>query len=240
MSWVPSKAKLRLQLAQRPGWPPRCGRLGPSLQPSLGACCSWGCTEPAPGPPPALGTGVPPDPAPCLRLSGAALAEEASCSGVSAPTPAPRRGSDCLRGLGLLARRRPPLAPPAPPAPAEYPSLQPWVPRTAWPGLSPGIALFNQDQCPVFPDKHVGAPRCEPRRGHSVSAGCKAHAEPWRLPLNRGLAAVPRPVSALRQDVLRPEQSGFVRNRSACDSRRRLLSTRRGVTRQARERPARR
>lgn len=71
-----------------------------------------------------------------------------------------------------------------------------------------------------------------------VSAGYKAHAKPRQLLLNRGLTAVPRPVSALRQDVLRPEQSGFVRNRSACDSRRRLLSARRCAIGQGRERLA--
>lgn len=68
-----------------------------------------------------------------------------------------------------------------------------------------------------------------------ATAGCKAHAKSRRLPLNQGLAAVPMPVSALRQDVLRPEQSGFARNRSACDSRRRLLSARCCVIRQGRE-----
>lgn len=72
-------------------------------------------------------------------------------------------------------------------------------------------------------------PRAVLRRLCSRSRGLLA-AKFTPILLNRGLAAMPRPVSALRQDVLRPEQSGFVRNRSACDSRRRLLNTRRRVS----------
>lgn len=117
-----------------------------------------------------------------------------------------------------------PFPSPAPLAPAgncnTRAAVSPW--------LSHGILLFDPHQCLIVPDEQVGAPRSAPL-SRPGCARCRAHPQPRQLPPNRGLPAVPGPLPALRQDVLRPEKSGFVRNRSACDSSRRLLGARRGA-----------
>lgn len=95
-----------------------------------------------------------------------------SWSKVSSPIPAARRVNDCLGCAGFACTMENTSCIPSSFSPDRvYPNLQ--HPTAvgdkgglAW--LSCGVPLFNQEQCLIIPEEHVGAPLFQPCHGRSA------------------------------------------------------------------------